>query len=110
MKYVYGVLCLLGTILPFSQFVPWVLEHGLNIALLIAEAGSTRIGAFAWWDVVVSAVALLFFIVVDGTRNKMSKLWLPILGTCTVGVSLGLPLFLLIRELHTQSTPHRDAT
>lgn len=98
MKYVYGVLCVLGTILPFSQLVPWVAENGLNLLLFVAEASSNKIGAFAWLDVIVSAVVLIYFIQVEGKRQKMTKLWLPVLGTCSVGVSLGLPLFLLMRE------------
>ena len=34
----------------------------------------------------------------EGRRLSLSKLRMPIAGTCLVGVSLGLPLFLLIRE------------
>ncbi|MEO1523167.1 MAG: DUF2834 domain-containing protein, partial [Cyanobacteria bacterium J06633_2] len=57
-------------------------------------------GAFAWLDVIVSAIVLLGFIVTEGTRQGIRKLWISVLGTCTVGVSLGLPLFLLMREIH----------
>ncbi|MCB9151249.1 MAG: DUF2834 domain-containing protein [Caldilineaceae bacterium] len=100
MKYIYGLLAMLGVVLPFSQFVPWLSENGLSLSLMLAEASSSRIGAFAWLDVIVSAVALIGFMLVEGARLKMARLWLPILGTCAVGVSLGLPLFLLMRELH----------
>lgn len=102
MKYFYGVLCLLGALLPCGMFVPWVIENGINIRLFVAEAASTRIGAFAWLDVLVSGVVLIAFILVEGARMQMKKLWLPILGTCAVGVSFGLPLFLLQRELHVE--------
>ncbi len=102
MKYFYGVLCLLGAVLPYGMFVPWVIENGINISLFAAEAASTRIGAFAWLDVLVSGVVLIAFILVEGARMQMKKLWLPILGTCAVGVSFGLPLFLLQRELHVE--------
>ena len=100
MKYVYAILCIIGVIFPYGLFMPWVAENGINVSLFIAEAISTNIGAFAWADVFVSAMALIAFIITEGTRQKMNRLWLPILGTCTVGVSLGLPLFLLQRELH----------
>jgi hypothetical protein len=102
MKYFYGALCLLGALLPYGMFVPWVMENGLDVNLLVAEAASTRIGAFAWLDVLVSGVVLMAFILVEGSRMGMKKLWLPILGTCAIGVSLGLPLFLLQRELHLE--------
>ena len=103
MKYFYGVLCLLGVILPLGVFSPWMLENGLNLTLLVTEISNSRVGAFAWLDVIVSAVVLLGFIFFEGKRLGMAKLWLPVLGTCCIGVSLGLPLFLLMRELHLQN-------
>ncbi len=102
MKTLYAVLCVLGTLFPYGLFVPWVAENGFDINLLWLEASSTRIGAFAWVDVLVSAVVLISFILVEGSRQRMRRLWLPVLGTVTVGVSLGLPLFLLQRELHLE--------
>jgi hypothetical protein len=30
----------------------------------------------------------------------MRRLWLPLAGTCLVGVSFGLPLFLYLRQIH----------
>lgn len=32
----------------------------------------------------------------------MQRLWMPVAGTLVVGVSLGLPLFLLLREIHIE--------
>ena len=111
MKYFYGILCILGVLLPYAAFVPWVAENGLNIIGLISEAGSARISAFAWLDVVVSACVLVGFILAEGSRQGMKRLWLPVLGTCTVGVSLGLPLFLLMREVHIENrSPSRSGS
>ncbi|BFM51335.1 DUF2834 domain-containing protein [Marinomonas sp. THO17] len=99
----YLLMCILGTVFPYWAFLPWFFENGLNIHLLLTEA-SPAIAAFAWLDVVISALVLLVFIWVDGKRNKMSMLWLPTLGTLVVGVSLGLPLFLLMREWQMSSS------
>lgn len=103
MKQFYGILSILGIVLPYWQFVPWLRENGLDLVSLFNEATQLRIAAFAWSDVVVSAVVLLVFIWIEGNRLKMSKLWLPILGTLTVGVSLGLPLFLFLREIQLKN-------
>jgi hypothetical protein len=102
MKYFYGTLCVFGAILPYGMFVPWVIDHGINVSLFITEAASTRIGAFAWIDLLVSGLVLIGFVLVEGSRVGMNKLWLPIMGTCAIGVSFGLPLFLLQRELHLE--------
>jgi hypothetical protein len=98
MRWVYLSLALVGTVLPYSQFLPWLAEHGPNIPLLLTELFSTRAGAFFGLDVLVSAVVLIAFILREGARCKMSILWLPIAATCLIGVSCGLPLFLYLRE------------
>ena len=107
MKIFYAVMCMLGIVLPYSVLIPWLAEHGLDVSLLVSQAGQTRIGAFAWLDVIVSAIVLIGFIIIEGVRQGMQKLWIPVLGTCTVGVSLGLPLFLLMRELHIDKQKSR---
>jgi hypothetical protein len=74
------------------------MEHGLNLTLLCRELFSTRIGAFFGLDVVVSAMVLLLFVFVEGRRVTVPLLWAPVLATLLVGVSLGLPLFLFLRQ------------
>src|SRR5437763_5752183 len=98
LRHVYLVLCIIGTLLPYSKLVPWLIDHGLNLALLCQELFAPRIGAFFGLDVVVAAVVLFIFSVTEGRRLAMSLLWLPIIATLLVGVSLGLPLFLYLRQ------------
>jgi hypothetical protein len=105
MKPLYLVLAIVGAVLPFSQFVPWLSEHGPDAKTFALELFSTRIGAFFGLDVIVSAVALLVFIGFEGRRSKMNHLWAPAAATCLIGVSCGLPLFLYLRERRL-SQPH----
>jgi hypothetical protein len=58
----YLVCCVLGLVLPYSQLVPWLLEHGLNITLFSRELFANRISAFFTMDVIVSAIVLIWFI------------------------------------------------
>lgn len=102
MKIFYGILCVAGTVFPYWQLVTWIYEHGLDISALLKEAVSTRIGAFAWLDVIFSAIVLFGFMMYEGQQLRMKHIWLPVVGTLTVGVSLGLPLFLLFREIHLE--------
>ena len=104
LRHVYLVLCIAGTILPYWKLVPWIAEHGLNLPLLCAELFSTRIGAFFGLDVIVSAVVLFVFILTERRRLSVPRLWLPIAGVLLVGVSLGLPLFLYLRERELERT------
>ncbi len=90
---VYLILCVLGFVIPYSQFVPWLLGHGLNIGLFFRELFANRTSAFFAMDVIVSAIVLICFIQTEGKRLRMRLLWLPIIGTLLVGVSFGFPLF-----------------
>ncbi len=98
MRRIYLALALVGAVAPYSQFLPWLAEHGLNVPLLLRELFATRAGAFFGLDVLVSAVALIVFIRSEGAKHRIGALWLPIAATCLIGVSCGLPLFLYLRE------------
>ena len=101
------ILCVAGVLLPLSQFAPWLFEHGLNTQLFIEELFSTRIGGFFGFDVIVSAVVLFVFVLSEGKRLNMTKLWFPIVATLGVGVSFGLPLFLYMREKQIESQTNK---
>jgi hypothetical protein len=98
----YLILCVAGFILPYSQFVPWVVANGLDMPLFVRELFSNQIGGFFGLDVIVSAFVLIPFVVAEGRRLRIPKLWLPICGTLLVGVSFGLPLFLFMRQPYIQ--------
>ena len=104
LRYIYLALCVLGVLLPYWQFVPWFLEHGLDISLFVQQLFANRIGAFFGLDVLVSSVVLWIFIFAEGGRLGMRRLWVPVIGSLLVGVSLGLPLFLYMRQLHLDKT------
>lgn len=94
----YLVLVLLGVLLPYGAFVPWLFANGFDFVLLVSNAVANPISIFAWLDVLVSAVALLGFIVVDGQRHQVKYRYFALLGTLLVGVSFGLPLYLYLKE------------
>ena len=97
-KHVYLILCVLGLALPYSQFVPWLLANGLHMKYFVQQLFANRIGGFFGFDVLVSAVVLIRFVNHEGKRLRMRGLWAPIVATLLVGVSLGFPLFLYLRE------------
>jgi hypothetical protein len=94
----YFLLCLLGTMLPYSQFLPWLSSHGLDVPLFFRELCANRISGFFALDVVVSTAVLWSFAALEGRRLGVPHLWAPIIASLLVGVSLGLPLFLYLRQ------------
>lgn len=94
----YLALALIGLLLPYWQFVPWVLTNGVNLSLFLRELFANRVAASFAIDVLVSAVVLLVLVSGEGGRLEMRGLWVPIAGVVLVGVSFALPLFLYMRE------------
>jgi predicted exporter len=104
LRHIYLVLCVIGALLPYSQLVPWCWQHGLDLSLFFHQLFANRIGAFFALDVIVSALVLWVFIFFEGTRIGLRHLWLPVVASIIVGVSLGLPLFLYLRQRHLDAT------
>jgi len=97
-KTLYAALCMLGVVLPCSQLLPFLREHGLDMRLIVEQLFANRISSFFGLDVVVSTLVLWVFVAVDGRRLRIAHLWAPVAASLTVGVSFALPLFLYLRE------------
>ena len=95
MRVLWGAFCVIGTVLPYAVFVPWLVDHGLDFGLLYEQATSSGGAAFAWLDVVVSAAVVLTLAFRQLARGAR-QYWYVVAGTCLVGVSLGLPLYLFL--------------
>ncbi len=103
-KGIYLGLCVAGTLLPYSQFLPFLREGGLDFRLFVEQLFANRISAFFAMDVIVSAVVLWVLVQVEGRRAGVRHLWAPIAASLAIGVSLGLPLFLYQREKRLESS------
>ncbi|KAF1011088.1 MAG: hypothetical protein GAK29_04997 [Acinetobacter bereziniae] len=104
MKKRYALLTLIGIVLPFSQFILWLNQHGLNLTLFFQQIIENPIAAFAWLDVVITVMVIIFMVINDGQQLKMKKLWVPIVASLVGGASVGLPLFLYMKQCHLEQT------
>jgi hypothetical protein len=102
-KNLYLVLCVIGTILPYSFFVQFLREHGLNFYLFFEQLFANSISSFFGIDVIVSAACLWVFMYFERRRLRVSNLWAPVVASLLVGVSLGLPLYLFLREMEIEN-------
>lgn len=60
---------------------------------------ANQVTAFISFDLLIAATAALIFIIAEGTRLKIKHYWVSIALVFLVGVSLGFPLFLYLREV-----------
>lgn len=94
----YLLLCVVGVVLPYSQFVPFLIAHGLDLPELLRQLFQNRISSFFGLDVIISTVVLWVFVFTTGPRRGIKHLWIYLLCSLTVGLSLALPLFLWALE------------
>ena len=98
------MLCFVGAALPYWQFVPWLMQHGMNLPLFSRELFANRISSFFGLDLLVSAAVLVVFMRSESSRLRIAGRWLPILALLLVGVSLAFPMFLYMRERSIEQT------
>ena len=105
LRTLYAILAAVGAIASLVCFVPWTLENGLDLRLMLRLLTANSITIFFAVDVVLAALVVIVFAGRSGRRG-LRLWWLPVLGTIALGVSFGLPLLLFLRE-HAKRTDKR---
>src|SRR5262245_50788627 len=103
MKWIYLIAALVGTVLPLWFFIPFLMDHGLDAQLVTSQLFANQISSGFAMDILVSALILWLFVLVEGRRLLMRQLWIYVICTLLVGVSLAFPLFLFFRQRQIES-------
>lgn len=105
-EHMYLLLAVIGALIPYFHFGPWLLEHGLDMRLFFHEIHANRVSEFFAADVVVSAAVVLAFMIYE--RKKLRGLWwVPVAALLIFGVSVSLPVLLYLRECEFQARLNR---
>ena len=95
----YTVMCVLGLVLPYLALISWFFDERTNgLGDIARDIFVNGLSSMGWVDVIITAIVVLAFVRTEGFRMKMGSVAAPVVGTCLVGPSFGLPLFLLMRE------------
>src|SRR2546427_12551608 len=81
---------------------PLAVRTRTGYSALLNQLFVNRISAFFGTDVFVSAAVVFVFVSFERVHLG-NKWWLPVVAVLVVGVSLGLPLLLYLREGGTES-------
>ena len=76
-RHLYFVLCLIGTLLPLAAFLPFLRAPGAGPELFLRQLFATPVSGFFGWDVIVSSLVLWTFVLAEGRRLAMARLWAP---------------------------------
>ena len=100
-RFFFAALALWGAIHPMYWFVSYMNQTGTGLSGLIdawyVNASTTGLT----WDLTIAAIALTVWIVTEAVprRNWLALIAIP--ATFGIGVSCGLPLYLLLRARST---------
>lgn len=83
-----------------SQFVLFLLETGLLLQNFFQQLFLNYLSSFFVLDVIISAIVLFIFVLLECSKLEISHWWLPIVATFTVRVFFGLPLLVYMRKLN----------
>ena len=92
------VLCVLGVVLPFRYFLPWLMANDWDLGAMVDAWHVNDASSGLVWDLTVAAVTLTVWIVWESVTRRRWIGLLAIPATYMIGVSLGLPLYLLLRR------------
>lgn len=100
--YFYLLLTIIGGGLTFYFVILGIIEHKGNfdsIEFITSTWTNNYYAKSLTLDFWTGTIAGTFFIVVEGIRLKMKRIWLYLLLTVGIAYAFGFPLFLFIREL-----------
>lgn len=101
--YFYLLLTLLGGGITFYFAVLGIIEHKGkfdSIEFITSTWLNNNYAKSLTLDFWTGAIAGTFFILLEGFRLKMKRIWLYLFLTVFVAFAFGFPLFLFLRELH----------
>ena len=102
MSPMYLVLAIAGFVLPYSQLIPFFIEHGFDLSLLWSQLFANQISTDFAFDLIVSSIVFWIFVFREGTRLGLKYLWIYVVLNLVIGLSFALPLFLWMRSRHLE--------
>jgi len=90
------LMCLIGVFVPWIAFVPFVIDHGLDLPLLARQMFASRVSAFVSLGAILSVLTLVVYILSEIRWKPVRLAWVAIAGTLVLGLAFGLPFWLLV--------------
>src|SRR5215207_5343092 len=98
MKKFYLFAMIVGAAVPLYFFVTFFAEQGFDLMNFLNAAFANKASTALIADLLLSVAVAFVFVWHDGKQIGINKLWAVILGTCFIGLSFSLPLYLYFRE------------
>ena len=102
LQWVYLGLLGIGSVLPWWFLAPFFQQFGFDLGEFLRQALANRVAIDLAVDLVISTLVFFVWVWVELPRLGLSRWWWGVCAIATLGVGLscGLPLFLLLRQRH----------
>jgi len=93
----YILLALLGLILPWAQYVPFIQTEGVNLPLFLRQVFANGPATGFALDVLWATLVFWIWSYFDARQNNVPHWWAALLAGACLGLSVALPLYLAIK-------------
>ncbi len=73
MKNIYLVLALVGTVIPYYEFIQYLSIGGFDMSTFFSQMFNNHISSLFAIDVIISALVLFLFIYSENKKHKIKK-------------------------------------
>ena len=94
----YLAFAIIGTVIPWLFFANFFANAGFNILLFVESLFANGAAGGFSADVLISIIVFWVWSYADAQQHNVQKWWLVLPASCTVGLSLALPLYLYLRS------------
>ena len=87
-----------GFLIPNAMVVAYLVDHGLAVGDYLEAWTASLPSIQLMVDLGLCALAFFGWAIVDAGRHGVARWWVALLATFLVGLCLGIPLYLAMRE------------
>ena len=98
-RHIYLVLCVLGVVLPYWPLADLLAHNDFDLLAYPRGLFGTPVATALTLDLTVTMLAFWCFVLTDGHRQGMRRLWIYLVASVLVNVAVALPMYLYRREV-----------
>lgn len=97
-RHFYLMMAVVGTVIPWLFFGSFFSQYGFDIPRFLQSLFANEPAGGFSADVLISILVFWVWSWRDAAERKVARWWLVLPASCSVGLSLALPLYLYLRE------------
>lgn len=98
MRTFYLIAAVVGTVLPWSTFLPFLVDHGIHPVTILSALYVNGAAAGLTTDFFLTCFIFAVFVWRDARENRVAGWWAVIPAAPLIGLSMAVPVYLFLRE------------